>query len=111
MGIHVEQFAFTNEAWGLDDFDDSARGPALIDVVRFLGSIDVAARERSWEKDRDVLFDRFFEGYRRGLADPGYVPGPPDIVLRLRADAKAPATRASLLAWGESKMQPMADVT
>ena len=26
---HVEQFAFTNDAWGLDDFDDSARGPAL----------------------------------------------------------------------------------
>ena len=79
--------------------------------MRFLGSIDVAARQRSWEKDRDVLFDRFFEGYRRGLAEPGYAPGPPDIVLRLRADAKVPATRASLLAWGESKMQPMADVT
>ena len=108
---HVEQFAFTQDSWGLDDFDDSARGPALIDIVRFLGSIDVTARQRSWEKDRDVLFDRFFQGYRRGLADPGYVPGPPDIVLRLRADAKVPATRASLLAWGESKMQPMADVT
>jgi hypothetical protein len=108
---HVEQFAFTNDAWGLGDFDDSARGPALIDIVRFLGSIDVAARQRSWEKDRDVLFDRFFEGYRRGLAEPGYAPGPPDIVLRLRADAKIPATQASLLAWGESKMQPMADVT
>ena len=108
---HVEQFAFTKDAWGLEDFDDSARGPALIDIVRFLGSIDVAARQRSWEKDRDVLFDRFFEGYRRGLAEPGYAPGPPDIVLRLRADAKVPATQASLLAWGESKMQPMADVT
>jgi hypothetical protein len=108
---HVEQFAFTQDSWGLDDFDDSARGPALIDIVRFLGSIDVAARERSWEKDRDVLFDRFFEGYRRGLAEPGYAPGPPDIVLWLRADAKVPATRASLLTWGESKMQPMADVT
>jgi hypothetical protein len=108
---HVEQFAFTKDAWGLDDFDDSARGPALIDIVRFLGSIDVAARKRSWEKDRDRLFDRFFEGYRRGLAEPGYTSGPPDIVLRLRADAKVPATRASLLAWGESKMQPMADVT
>jgi Uncharacterized protein conserved in bacteria (DUF2252) len=108
---HVEQFAFTQNSWGLEDFDDSARGPALIDIVRFLGSIDVAARQRSWEKDRDVLFDRFFEGYRRGLADPGYAPGPPDIVLRLRVDAKIPATQASLLAWGESKMQPMADVT
>jgi hypothetical protein len=28
---HVEQFAVTKDAWGLDDFDDSARGPALVD--------------------------------------------------------------------------------
>src|SRR5215467_11655285 len=32
---HVEQFAVTKEAWGLDDFDDSARGPAVIDITRF----------------------------------------------------------------------------
>ena len=30
---------------------------------------------------------------------------------RLRADAKVASDTASLLAWGESKMQPMADVT
>ena len=36
---HLEQFAVTKDAWGLDDFDDSARGPAAIDIVRFLGSI------------------------------------------------------------------------
>src|SRR5687767_5725717 len=27
---HVEQFALTRDAWGLDDFDDSARGPAVV---------------------------------------------------------------------------------
>src|SRR5262245_60653713 len=32
---HLEQFALTNHAWGLDDFDDSARGPAFVDIVRF----------------------------------------------------------------------------
>ncbi len=106
---HVEQFALTQDAWGLDDFDDSARGPAVVDIVRFLGSIDLVARQRSWEKDRDTLFDRFVEGYKRGLIDPRYLPPPPDIVGRLRA--QAPRTRASLLAWGESKMQPMADAS
>src|SRR5262245_53840073 len=25
---HIEQYAFTDAAWGLGDFDDSARGPA-----------------------------------------------------------------------------------
>jgi Uncharacterized protein conserved in bacteria (DUF2252) len=107
--VHVEQFALQQDAWGIDDFDDSARGPAAIDIVRFLGSIDLVARRRSWEKDRDTLFDRFVEGYKQGLIDPRYLPSPPDIVGRLRA--QAPATRAALLAWGESRMQPLGDTS
>lgn len=106
---HVEQFALAKDAWGLDDFDDSARGPAVVDIVRFLGSIDLAARQRSWEKDRDRLFDRFVEGYKRGLAEPHYLPPPPDIIGRLRA--QAPPTRAAFLAWAESKMQPLGDTS
>ena len=106
---HIEQFALQQDAWGIDDFDDSARGPAVIDIVRFLGSIDLVARRRSWEKDRDMLFDRFVEGYKRGLLEPRYLPPSPDIVGRLRA--QAPATRAALLAWGESKMQPLGDTS
>ena len=106
---HVEQFALQQDAWGIDDFDDSARGPAVVDIVRFLGSIDLVARRRSWENDRDTLFDRFVEGYKQGLIDPRYLPPPPDIVGRLRA--QAPATRPALLAWGETKMKPLADVT
>jgi hypothetical protein len=104
---HVEQFAVTKDAWGLDDFDDSARGPAVVDITRFLGSIDLVARLRSWEKDREKLFDRFVEGYKRGLLEPEYLPPPPAIVYRLRA--QAPATRAAFLAWAESKMQPLPD--
>jgi len=104
---HVEQFAVTKDAWGLDDFDDSARGPAVVDIARFLGSIDLVTRQRSWEKDRGKLFNRFVEGYKRGLIEPDYLPLPPDIVGRLRA--QAPATRAAFLAWGESNMQPLAD--
>ena len=43
---HIEQFAVTEDAWGLDDFDDSARGPGLVDIVRFLGSIHLVVRRR-----------------------------------------------------------------
>jgi Uncharacterized protein conserved in bacteria (DUF2252) len=106
---HVEQFALTNDAWGLDDFDDSARGPAAIDIVRFLGSVDLVTRRRSWEKERERLFDRFVAGYKRGLLEPHHLPPSPAIVRRLREGA--PATRAALLAWGESKMQPLADAS
>ena len=54
---HVEQFALTKDAWGLDDFDDSARGPAFVDIVSFLGSLDLAARQRGWTRSRNALWD------------------------------------------------------
>jgi len=105
---HVGQFAVTQDAWGLADFDDSTRGPALVDIVRFLGSLDIAARQRGWISNRDALWDRFFAGYRRGLSNPDDRPPEPDIVRQLRQ--QAPVTRAAYLAWGEGQMQPMAAV-
>jgi uncharacterized protein DUF2252 len=104
---HLEQFAFTNDAWGLDDFDDSGRGPALIDIVRFLGSVDLATRARRWTDSRDALADRFFEGYRRGLSDPTYQSPEPDLVRALRA--RRGRSRTAFLAWGETLMEPMDD--
>ena len=104
---HLEQYAFTKDAWGLDDFDDAARGPAIVDIVRFLGSIDLAVRKRGWMRDRDALWNRFLEGYGRGLSEPEYHPAQPDVVSRMRA--QAPPTRAAFLARGEQQMQPIAD--
>ena len=103
---HVEQFALTQDAWGLDDFDDSTRGPAFIDVVRFLGSLDLASRQRRWPRARDRLWTRFFEGYRLGLSNPDFRPREPGIVGRLRREA-APMARAAYLEWGERQMQPL----
>jgi uncharacterized protein (DUF2252 family) len=102
---HVEQFVLTKDAWGLDDFDDSTRGPSFVDIVRFLGSIDLATRQRGWTRDRDELWNRFFEGYRRGLSNPDYRPPEPDIVRQLRQ--QAPVTPAAYLAWAERQMKPM----
>jgi uncharacterized protein DUF2252 len=102
---HVEQYALTDDAWGLTDFDDSARGPEFIDIVRFLGSIDLATRQRGWTSDRDALWDRFFAGYRAGLANPAYRPPEPDIVRALRGPERR--NRAAFLSWGESQMEPM----
>ena len=99
---HVEQFALTQDAWGLDDFDDSARGPAVIDIARFLGSIDLVTRRRSWENDREKLFDRFVDGYKRGLTDPtrprrptSYVGYAPRRQLRARSFLPGPRARCN----------------
>lgn len=105
---HVEQFALMNGAWGLDDFDDSSRGPALVDIVRFLGSIDLATRKRGWTSERQRLFNRFFDGYRRALANPAYRPPEPGIVKQLQNDTP-PRSHVAFLAWAEAQMQPMAD--
>jgi uncharacterized protein DUF2252 len=104
---HIEQFALTESTWGLGDFDDSTRGPSFVDVIRFLGSIDLASRQRGWTRDRDRLWSRFFEGYRLGLSNPSFQPPEPDIVRELRR--QAPMTRAAYLLWGESQMEPMDD--
>ena len=106
---HIEQFAVTDDAWGLDDFDDSARGPAVVDIVRFLGSVDLALRRREWTRSRDALFVRFFAGYRQGLAEPEHRGPQPAVVGRLRT--QAPRSRTAFLEWGEAQMQPMAEPT
>jgi Uncharacterized protein conserved in bacteria (DUF2252) len=93
---HVEQYALTSHAWGLDDFDDSTRGPALVDIVRFLGSIELVAQQRGWSRERNRLVDRFFAGYRRGLSAPLESPSQPDIVRRLLAE-KPPMSNEALL--------------
>ena len=102
---HVEQFALTRDAWGLADFDDSARGPTFVDLVRFLGSIDLATRQLGWTADRDAVWDRFFAGYRFGLTNPAEPPAEPSLVRRLRQEA--PLSRRAHLDWGEQLMQPM----
>ena len=105
---HVEQFAFTKDSWGLTDFDDSARGPEFVDIVRFLGSIDLVSRQRGWTSDFPALTERLFDGFRQGLTTPDDRPPEPDIVRHLRG--QTPVTPAAFLAWGESQMQPIEDV-
>ena len=102
---HVEQYAVTATARGLDDFDDSARGPAVIDLVRFLGSLELAAAQRGWAGALPATIDAFFDGYRRALEDPSYTPPDPAVVKRLRgAPQKSPS---AFLSWADSLMQPL----
>jgi hypothetical protein len=103
--VHVEQYAVTADARGLDDFDDAARGPSVVDIVRFLGSVDLIARRRGWTAQRERLFDTFFDGYTRALINPVYLPPDPAVVKRLRA--RTALKHEEFLAWCESLMQPL----
>jgi hypothetical protein len=102
---HVEQYGLTSQAHGLDDFDDSAEGPAVVDLVRFIGSIDLAAARRGWQSRTSQAIDQFLKGYQQGLRDPSYVPRTPSLVERLRA--RRPPTVAAFLTAADQRMEPV----
>jgi hypothetical protein len=112
---HVEQYAVTDNGYGLDDFDDTAQGPSVIDLVRFLGSLRLAARERGWSGQFDRLADAFLRGYQHGLIDTGDASSSaglkprlhtvPRVVQRLRRQPVR--DQAAFLAWADGLMQPV----
>lgn len=108
---HVGQYAYTLTDNGLDDLDDSIRGPAALDIVRFLGSVDLATRARGWTAHRETLVDEFFRGYRAALMDRDYQPPVPSYVWRMRERLAAqPMGGPEFLAWAESLMAPVEGV-
>jgi Uncharacterized protein conserved in bacteria (DUF2252) len=82
---HIEQYAVTSLGRGLTDFDDSARGPSTVDIVRFGVSLELAAREKRWTGEGRRAFDDFLRGYREALKNPKADSPPPRVVTRTRA--------------------------
>jgi hypothetical protein len=78
---HVEQYAVTSLGRGLTDFDDSARGPNVIDLVRFGVSLELAYRQKGWGDAHEAIGD-FLRGYRDALADPSRQRPPRETVRR-----------------------------
>jgi len=101
---HVEQYAFMQDSYGLDDFDDSAEGPAVIDVVRFIGSLRLVTLQRGWRSQIERPIDAFLDGYRRAIVNPSYMPAEPRVVRRLRS--KLAPTPSAFLASTEALMEP-----
>lgn len=82
---HVEQYAVTDLGRGLTDFDDSSRGPSVIDLIRLGVSLRLASELRGWQAQADEIFARFLEGYRTALEDPQAEPPTPAVAERLQA--------------------------
>jgi hypothetical protein len=102
---HLAQYAVSATAHGLDDFDDAASGPAVLDLIRFAASIDLACRRHGWEAERSGLVDEFLKGYGDALKDPDLVSPQPDYVRRIRE--RTNWDRSAFLAWAESLMLPI----
>jgi len=92
---HLEQYAVTSLGRGLTDFDESARGPSFIDLVRFGVSLELAAREKDWPGEGPRSFGAFLGGYREALQNPDIDNPAPPVVTRAR-DAFARDHRRAL---------------
>ena len=102
---HLEQYAVTDLGRGLTDFDDSSTGPAVVDLLRFGVSLELACRERGCSDEVDRLYEEFLRGYEVALDDPSTEAPEPAVVRRLRQDFSF--DRQAYFEWIASLMQPM----
>jgi len=102
---HLEQYAVTDLGRGLTDFDDSASGPAYVDIVRLGVSIQLAAWQRGWTAEADRIYAAFRSGYRRALVDPAAEAPEPSFAKRVAEGFDLDHTRC--LARAETLMEAL----
>jgi Uncharacterized protein conserved in bacteria (DUF2252) len=102
---HVEQYAVTELGRGLTDFDDSAGGPAFVDIVRFGVSLRIAAQQRGWGREAGWIHAAFRKGYRQALLEPKTEAPVPAVARRIMATFKE--NRAESLARSEALMETL----
>ena len=102
---HLEQFVVTGQSFGLEDFDMSGFGPAVVDLVRYAASLHVACREMPWACDGDAAVAAYFAAYRRGPRSPGRA----QAAGGGRAPARPRSRRSSetWLGWADTLMKPL----
>jgi hypothetical protein len=101
---HLEQYAVGDSGRGLTDFDDSAIGPGVVDLIRFGTSVMLAADMNGWSDHAVQFIDVFFDGLRAGVDQPDQRPAPPAVVERIRQDFSN--DRLAILASIDSLMDP-----
>lgn len=86
---HLEQYAVAAEGRGLADFDASAAGPPVVDLVRFATSLVLALPKD--EAGARTAIAALLRGYDRALVDPRATVPEPALVARIRSQF-APTT-------------------
>jgi hypothetical protein len=105
---HVEQYAVTSLGRGLVDYDDTAKGPFVLDLARFSTSLVLASRVRGEQRSNDVASRRvrdFLAAYGRGLVDPKLPATPPPFLARFEGKFDLP--RSKFLENAEQAMVPL----
>jgi hypothetical protein len=101
---HLEQFVVTRQSYGLEDFDMSGFGPAVVDMVRYAASLHVACRDMRWACDGNAAVAAYFAAYQEALDHP-VERRQPAVVERLRR--LVPQEHETWLGWAEALMKPL----
>jgi len=101
---HLEQFVVTDGTYGLEDFDRSGFGPAVVDLVRYASSLHVACRDMRWACDADAAVTAYFGAYHEALDHP-VRRRQPAVVRRLRDSV--PQGGMTWLEWADKLMKPL----
>jgi len=102
---HLEQFVVTRDTYGLEDFDRAGYGPALVDLVRFASSIDVACKQATFACDSTKAIETYLASYRDAIDKPRDRLPAPSVAARVQR--KAPQDRKAWLAWVDTQMTPL----
>jgi hypothetical protein len=103
---HLEQFTVTSTTAGLEDFDQSGYGPAVVDLVRYGASIHLACREVKWQCSAERIVASYFQAYREALSRP---PVRKELAVTGRLRKKTPGAAEPWLRWAEGLMQPLSE--
>ena len=101
---HIEQFVITPTTAGLEDFDHSGYGPAVVDLVRYAASIHLACREVTWPCDAERAVSAYLLAYRASLDHP---PERPPLAIAARLRRETPADPEAWIAWAEGLLRPL----
>ncbi len=102
---HLEQYAVTDLGRGLTDFDDSSTGPAVVDLLRFGVSLELACRQQGCAEQVERIYDEFLRGYAAALDEPETEAPEPSVAARLRQGFSF--DREAYFEWIASVMEPM----
>jgi hypothetical protein len=102
---HVEQFVVTPTTAGLEDFDQSAYGPAVVDLVRYAASIHLTCRGVAWSCNADRVVAAYLRAYRAALDRP---PQQLPLAVTARLRRETPADALGWLSWAEGLLRPLA---
>lgn len=103
--LHLEQYAIADDGFGIVDFDDATKGPAIIDWLRFTTSLWVA--NQGDEAATSEAIAEFVEGYREGLENPDAVMSAPEPSVAKRVRTSCTATPSQWLDHVSSLIQPL----